>query len=725
MAADLHDALKALAPVQWPDVPLDDLPTYLTSAFTAGELICNSVPPSPNGQPFHSSKPHHKTPNQATSAKEMHASLARASPPHKHHEDLQRHWGKPYKFKAEQNPHGVILYKMAGHDRHGAWFARRSVHEGLGFARFKKAMQREFPHSLTVQGGPGAGAVRGLAGDKRLEQIDVDGVGQLEVFQLSAQFPGPVTPRDFLTMILTTDDALGEKSAAEVQDGTKHVPRHYMIVSKPVEHPDAPERSGFVRGKYESVEMIREIPLHPAQTKSTPNQLASEEGEGHHGRDRGRTTGSAESRGSEARDPSLPDTHSDGEGAADPELNPVEWIMITRSDPGGGIPRFLVERGTPEAMLGDITKFLDWACKVDEVPDPEDGLKQQNDLEQHTEGATTQAGESGTSAPNGVAHDRAAEKSVATQSTPVQQQQQQGGIMSNMAGTLEAGVDAYAPTSVSQGVHNYLHPTTQEEQQDGQDGQDDTSDSSSDTSSAESFASAEEMRRNSTARETLLPQHHSDSAASASTGALSLASQDSTTELAAAASTKEGKKQLNSHEKEVLKLAREREKLDRKLAKKRADEEGKMKKSQDKEQTDQEKVKEKHEKDIKKAEERHRKEIEKLERRQEREARKAEEKRLKKDDANKLSLVSRERDEFRSQLDSHKRENQLLLERMEELQRENTVMAQRLGKLGGSEAVRSVQEEVEMGRKRAGSQTSRRSLESGGSGKKEKEALGL
>lgn len=164
MAADLHRALEALAPVHWTDVPLDALPRYLTDTFTAGELLCNSVPPPANGEPFHAAKPHHPRPNLARSANDMHASLARAFPPHKHHEELQRHWGKPYKFKAEQNPHAVALYKMAGHDRHGAWFARRSVHEGLGFAQFQKAMRREFPHSLTVPGGPGAGAVRGLAG---------------------------------------------------------------------------------------------------------------------------------------------------------------------------------------------------------------------------------------------------------------------------------------------------------------------------------------------------------------------------------------------------------------------------------------------------------------------------------------------------------------------------------------------------------------------------------
>jgi hypothetical protein len=87
-----------------------------------------------------------------------------------------------------------------------------------------------------------------------------------------------------------------------------------MVVSIPVSHPDAPRRQNMVRGFYESIEMIREIPLN------------------------------------------------DG----DAETNPVEWIMVTRSDPGGGIPRFMVERNVPSSIVQDAVKFLDWACVKDD-----------------------------------------------------------------------------------------------------------------------------------------------------------------------------------------------------------------------------------------------------------------------------------------------------------------------------------------------------------------------
>lgn len=43
------------------------------------------------------------------------------------------------------------------------------------------------------------------------------------------------------------------------------------------------------------------------------------------------------------------------------EQSPVEWIMITRSDPGGSVPRWMVERGTPGGIVKDAEKFFNWA----------------------------------------------------------------------------------------------------------------------------------------------------------------------------------------------------------------------------------------------------------------------------------------------------------------------------------------------------------------------------
>lgn len=665
--AELHDALKYLSAVDWNDMPQDDLNQYMSDCFNAGELIANSVPHPPNGTPFSDAKPHHSLPNSAKSHKEMHPSAARAHPYHRDHESLQKNWGKPMKFKDADNPLKVAVFKMAGHDRHGAWFARKSVHEGLGFDRFKRAMMREFSESLTVTGGPGAGAIRGLAADRRLERIDVEGVGKLEVYQLSAQFPGPVTPRDFMTMVMSSDTVLSDKSAAEVDGGKKHVPRHYMIVSRPVEHPDAPLRSGFVRGHYESVELIREIPLSTAKSKSTPNLLSPTTDTIHESRARGDTVGSNKSPGVEHHDrPSS----ADGESTAthgstdDPELNPVEWIMITRSDPGGGIPRFLVERGTPETMIADVHKFLDWACSLESIPHPDEDLKKQDDMSKKAGG--TEEREASIAPTDGVAEESVARTKHQKAAQPISASQQpaaQGGILSNLTHAIDSGLHAYAPAAVTDMVHSHLYSPQHVEEMSSED--------SSDTSSVASFLSANEMRRISTA------EQESVRRPTDSVDALSIASG----EVSEAASSS---KNMSRHEKEIQKLVKKRTMLDEALTKKRQSEESKLKQMQEKEESEANKQKEEVEKKLKKTEEKHRKEVEKLEAKKAKESRKAEEKRKKKEEQNTLSRVARERDEFRSQADLLRRENTLLREQVADLQRQANTMAQKLppGTLG-------------------------------------------
>jgi hypothetical protein len=614
--AELHEALKALSPTDWDDVPLDNLETYMKTLLTSGELICNSVPQPTDGTAFHEATPHFDEPNGATSHKEVHPSSARQHPPAKEHEDLQKNWGKAMKFSAKDNPLNVSVYKMAGKDRYGAWFARRSVHEGMGFSKFKNAMTKEFAASLAVEGGPGAGSIRGIGVDTRLEKKEVEGVGTLEVYQLSAQFPGPTTPREFIPLLITSDHAMSNLSAATSSDGQTRIPRSHMILSKPITHPDAPERQGYIRGKYESVELIREIPL------SNDN----------------------------------------------PELNPVEWIMITRSDPGGGIPRFMVDRGTPSSMLGDIHKWLDWATALNEteaveaqvVDDPTPAV-------QDTTTTTAPVPSNGPSDVKATAPPPAytTTKAKAPEAAP-QQQQQQEGVVSHLTSALEIGIDNYAPAMVS----SYMHNRT-----DSQATLNDDSDSSSTTSSssAASFMSAEEMRRMSTAEENPPPKPVDPAAASsASTSQISLASLD----------TLKTQRSPTHHEKEVQKLAKQREKLDRKLAKKREDEEARLRRSRESESGEQEKAKERHDREVKKSEEKHKREMEKLESKKEREERKAVEKRAKRDERDVVSKVSRERDRFRGEAELLRREVEILHEQLGDLQRENTAMASKLGKLG-------------------------------------------
>lgn len=178
--AELHKALECLRPKDFSDIPTDNLKEFLPEIFSNAELIANSVPPPFNGTPYESAQRTRTDPTPATGAADLTKSEVRRPPPAKEHEELQKSWGKPVKLSNKEAATGMSVFKMAGHDRHGAWFARTSVHEGLGFAKWKRAMIKEFPESLEVQGGPGEGNVRGIGGDQRLEDITVDGIGKLE-----------------------------------------------------------------------------------------------------------------------------------------------------------------------------------------------------------------------------------------------------------------------------------------------------------------------------------------------------------------------------------------------------------------------------------------------------------------------------------------------------------------------------------------------------------------
>jgi hypothetical protein len=111
-------------------------------------------------------------------------SEARSATPDPAIEALQKEWGKPLRLNAKDNALGISVYKMAGKDGKGSWFARRSVHEGLGFKKWKKALEREFLETLEVGerpgSGPGAGNIRGIGGERRVERTVVEGTGTVE-----------------------------------------------------------------------------------------------------------------------------------------------------------------------------------------------------------------------------------------------------------------------------------------------------------------------------------------------------------------------------------------------------------------------------------------------------------------------------------------------------------------------------------------------------------------
>ncbi|OKL60361.1 hypothetical protein UA08_04175 [Talaromyces atroroseus] len=321
--AELHEALSYLKPTPWAEVPRasssTELHKYAREILNKARLIVETVPeqnPSSASLSDIGTSAASITKKPKSSTNEIHGngngngSLLLLS--QSRLDSLRKEWGKPLKMNnAKENPLNVPVYKLGGKDGKGAWFARRSVHKGLPFSRWKGKMQAEMEESLRArqeeirQGRTPEMSIRGIGGDRKLEKIDIRGqsqAGNHDIKMLSDE---------------TNDDP--------------PLPPTYIIVSKPCEHPNAPPQDNYIRGQYESVELIRELPIEKS-TKQKP-------------------TTSMLTTGDEEVDEDAP--------------NPVEWIMITRSDPGGSVPKWLVERGTPKSITGDTVKFLNWASKPD------------------------------------------------------------------------------------------------------------------------------------------------------------------------------------------------------------------------------------------------------------------------------------------------------------------------------------------------------------------------
>src|SRR5271154_2769031 len=81
--------------------------------------------------------------------------------------------------------------------------------------------------------------------------------------------------------------------------------KSFIIVSRPVTHPDAPHQEHYTRGLYESIELVRDL---------------GDEG--------------------------------------------IEWLMATASSPEGNIPSWVSERVMPGKLSSDVPSFLKWIEKI-------------------------------------------------------------------------------------------------------------------------------------------------------------------------------------------------------------------------------------------------------------------------------------------------------------------------------------------------------------------------
>ncbi|KAJ5477334.1 hypothetical protein N7539_007478 [Penicillium diatomitis] len=422
--AALHEALQCLLPTSWDQVPQspDALRDYLRDIFKHSRLIAESLPnPPPYDHDVYS-----ELEVLATGTKprvQFTPSSVRVNETDSEVTSLQKEWGKPMKVGggSKENPLDLHLWKLSSKDGKGTWFGRRSVHEGLPFSRWKEKFSTEYAHSLRVnqrkirKGQTPDACIRGIGAEKKVECVEVkdeDGstLGQVNVYHVSAQFPRPTAPRDFVVLMITSDVGLQV-------GGTKQPGRSMMMISRPCEHPDVPPRNGYTRGEYESVELIREIPR--ASNAGAGSALEADSENEHVSR----------AQASDAQD--------------DDESNPVEWIMVTRSDPGGNIPKWMIDKGTPKSVGGDAAKFIKWALEKD-TPQKETASSPslQDETSRHPNGVS-----SGTADLSDIS-DSDDSDSDSDLSSVYTDTQSHHGLIASVTGLLHTGLERFAPQAL-------------------------------------------------------------------------------------------------------------------------------------------------------------------------------------------------------------------------------------------------------------------------------------
>ena len=512
-----------------------------------------------------------------------------------------------------------------------------------------------------------------------------------------------------------------------------------MVISRPCEHPECPPRDGYIRGQYESVEFIREIRrekdrksmsatnlLSAIKTEESTAMLEKEAvlrsavGKANsspddlpdngarlppelkkevirEGRRRGKTISFAGSRGDSAKG----EKHDNPDDNDDNESNPVEWIMITRSDPGGSVPRFMVERGTPGGIVADASKFLDWACKKEHPEDEVEALqtgdteliktkKQESlhaaELNGHSAGLGSLDGSDNALAPDPpmAAVKAVPEAIVHPESTS------SSGILDSVAKAAYASLESYAPQVVLDRISGHSPAGSISASLSSLRGGDDTavpngrpisparSASLSTISSVGSFASAED--------------HFEGGDDIGSTKSSQPPSKE--------------KSAMTPHEKELAKLEERKRTLNEKLAKAREKETKDKAELTSKEQERLKKAEERHTQEVARQEEKYKKEIAKLEAKRQKEAAKVEERKRRAEDKDEKARLTREKEEVRQQLEVVKQERDILKDQVGALQKENTLLVAKMGKMedgvSGREVLKEITTKIE-GRSRSSS----------------------
>ncbi|KAK4230869.1 hypothetical protein QBC38DRAFT_468129 [Podospora fimiseda] len=638
-----HSPFQSLAPLAWSSLTPESLPSLLGDTFSNAQILIDSIPPLPSSS---STTGHTRTRSQTAPVTSQPCSESLSPDVLK----LRKDWTAVKPMAASSNPHNITVYKLSAKDGKGAWFARRSVHHGIhDFEKWEEALRKEFGETLKrgeEKDMPGQGNIRGIGAEKRVERVVVEGVGLMEVFLVSARFPGPTTPRDFVALHMTPESAKGNKGE-----------RQFMLVSRPCEHDECPPRSGFIRGRYESVEIIREVKvdgkkLGERMTRSSTNL-------GRNG-----------------------ESHVDGEGQGHGEETAIEWLMVTRSDPGGSVPRFMVEKGTPGGIVSDAGRFLEWFeqmfAEEEESEESEEVEEGEADLDGLDDRRALVASR-GTLKQSR----KSSSRTVVRQGDHGTNEEKQedvpapSGFYGMIASALEAAgsvvanrVATFAGSSVgtNSDVGN-LDDVTED------------SDDDDDASSQASFASAKEESTH--ANENSPPPFDGTKTNGVrDTDAISTRSSIISEGLLSNESTPTGRagRYMAQHEKEVRKLQARMRKAQEKLE--RNSRRHRNQSSGEKEEEALAKLREKHEREVAKQEEKYRRELQRLAEKRLAEERKAEERRKKQVEREEKANVQMELERARAERDVALLQVEILTGQVGELQAQNTKLVARLGKAG-------------------------------------------
>jgi hypothetical protein len=714
MGKNHHEPFKALSGIEWDQVASTDLSDFLDTTFTDALAVVDSIPvPPTTAISASASSPSSPDPSSASASTGGRArahtdsalrdvdldgvrkAAASATPRRQNAEamaraqELRKEW-KEVKVGAAgtpENPLGINVYKLGAKDGRGSWFARRSVHADLSFDRWRLGLEHEFAETMKVQTGPGGGSIRGIGAERVVERHVAETVGRAEVFQLSAQFPGPTAPRDFITLLLSSD--------AQAQSKSADCLREFIIVSKPCVHPECPPRQGFIRGQYESVEMIREIPI----ATSTPPEVKRVRSSAEMGQENERPNTKSDSdlavRRSEEQE--VANGTSDTTSKAKVPVA-IEWIMVTRSDPGGSVPRFMIERGTPGAIVTDAGKFAKWlASKAAHEENKAEGrrgsrssLSRQRSaqpIKPATPGAISEGKEGGEAVEEEEDYDDddALSDTSSQRSQHVPSSNGLYGVIASAIGAAGSAVTSRLPNPFAVSHADSFTPSAggdrTAEPGDDEEEDDDDDQTISDASSSRSFASALETSQLEAMSPPSLASHRTDSSSTIPHAASIHSNSNGSIDGIVGKPPAAGLKPAHG-DRELRKLEEKRIKLNERIRRTQDRMSSKRHEDRDKDAAALARLREKHERDLAKHEDKYRREMERLARKREAEERKAEERRRKTEDREERNRLAMEMDKIIAERDLARRQAEMLREQVGQLQRENTMLVAELGRAG-------------------------------------------